>query len=63
MPKLDQYEEDILESVENGEWDSKGDLDTRLKELQSIVENQKKRVISICILENDLYELKKEVTP
>ena len=60
MPKLDKFEEDILESVENGEWESKGDLDVRLKELQSIVKNQKKRAISIRISENDLYELKKK---
>ena len=60
MQKLDKFEEDILESVENGEWESKGDIDARLKELQSIVKNQKKRAISIRISENDLYELKKK---
>ena len=60
MPKLDKWEEDILESVESGEWESKGDIDARLKELQSIVKNQKKRAISIRISENDLYELKKK---
>ena len=27
MLKLDKWEEDILESVEDGEWESKGDLD------------------------------------
>jgi hypothetical protein len=36
MSNLDKFEEDILESVENGEWESKGDLGERLKELQSI---------------------------
>ncbi len=60
MPKLDKFEEDILESIENGERENKGDLDIRLKELQSIVKNQKKRAISIRISENDLYELKKK---
>ena len=60
MQKLDKFEEDILESVESGEWESKGDIDVRLKELQSIVKNQKKRAISIRISENDLYELKKK---
>ena len=60
MPKLDHYEEELLESVESGEWESKGNLDARLKELQSIIKNQKKRAISIRISENDLYELKKK---
>ncbi len=60
MQKLDKFEEEILESVESGEWKSKGDIDARLKELQSIVKDQKKRAISIRISENDLYELKKK---
>jgi len=60
MTKLDQFEEDILSSVENGEWESKGNIDERKKELQSIIKNQKKKAISIRISENDLYELKKK---
>ena len=57
---LDEYEKDILQSVENGEWQSRGDLDNRIKELQSIIKNQKKKAISIRISENDIYELKKK---
>jgi len=59
MLKLDDFEKDILESVENDEWKSKGNIDNRLKELQSYLANQKKKAISIRISENDLYELKK----
>ena len=60
MANLDEFELDILKSVEDGEWESKGDLTTRTKELQSIIKHQKKRAISIRISENDLYELKKK---
>ena len=31
MIKLDEYEQDILESVENGEWESKKDIDDRFQ--------------------------------
>ncbi len=60
MTKLDDFEKDILESVENDEWISKNNLDERIKELQSYLSNQKKKAISIRISENDLYELKKK---
>ncbi len=60
MPKLDDFEKDILESVERGEWQSKGNLEERTKELQGYLKNQKKKAISIRISENDLYELKKK---
>ncbi len=60
MPKLDDFEKDVLESVENDEWVSKGNLEKRVKELQGYLSNQKKKAISIRISENDLYELKKK---
>lgn len=60
MPKLDAYELDILHSVENEEWQSKNNLDTRLLELQSYIKNQKKKAISLRVNENDMYELKKK---
>ena len=60
MANLDEFELDILKNVENGEWESKGDIENRIKELQSIIKHQKKRAISIRISENDLYELKKK---
>ena len=60
MIELDEYETDILQSVENGEWQSRGDIDNRMKELQSYVKNQKKKAISIRVGENDIYELKKK---
>jgi len=58
--KLDEYETDILNSVENGEWESIGDITQRREELQNIVKNQKKQSISIRINERDIYELKKK---
>ena len=60
MINLDEYETDILQSVENGEWQSRGNIDNRMKELPSYVKNQKKKAISIRVEENDIYELKKK---
>ena len=60
MTNLDEYEQDILQSVENGEWESKKNIDKRLLELQSYVKHQKKKAISIRVNENDIYELKKK---
>ena len=57
---LDDYEQDILQSVEKGEWESKNNTDDRLLELQSYIKNQKKKAISIRVNENDIYELKKK---
>ena len=42
MTNLDEFELDILKSVENGEGESKKDIATRTKELQSIIKHQKK---------------------
>jgi|GEM_PF-3114461 len=60
MTNLDEYEQDILESVENGEWKSKNNIDSRLLELQSYIKNQKKKAILIRVNENDIYDLKKK---
>ena len=60
MIDLDDYERDLLESVESGELVSRGDIDSRVKELQSYIKNQKKKAISIRISENDIYELKRK---
>jgi len=60
MPKLDDFEKDILESVENDEWTSKDNLPKRAEELKDYLSNQKKKAISIRISENDLYLLKKK---
>lgn len=60
MTNLDEYEQDILQSVENGEWESKNNIDERLLELQSYIKHQKKKAISIRVNENDIYELKKK---
>jgi predicted DNA binding CopG/RHH family protein len=60
MLNLDEYETELLQSVENGEWQSRGNIDERMKELQSFVKNQKKKAISIRVRENDIYELKKK---
>jgi predicted DNA binding CopG/RHH family protein len=58
--QLDNYEQDILQSVENNEWQSKNNLDIRMQELQSYIKNQKKKAISLRINANDLYEIKKK---
>ncbi len=60
MIDLNEYETNILQSVENDEWQSRGNIDNRIKELQSYVKNQKKKAISIRVGENDIYELKKK---
>ena len=60
MTTLDKYEQDILQSVENGEWISKNNTQDRLLQLQSYIKNQKKKAISIRVNENDIYELKKK---
>jgi len=60
MLDLDDYETELLQSVENGEWQSRGNINDRMKELQSYLKNQKKKAISIRVGENDIYELKKK---
>jgi predicted DNA binding CopG/RHH family protein len=57
--KLDKYEEELLNSVESGEWKSKKQTNDRLGELQTIIKNQNKKAISIRVNQNDIYELKK----
>lgn len=58
--KLDAYEQELLISFENGEWQSKNNLQTRTKELQSYIKNEKKKAISLRVSENDIYELKRK---
>ncbi len=58
--KLDEYEQGILESVENNEWYSTGDLQKKTLELQSYIKHEKKKAVSIRLPENDLYELKRK---
>ncbi|MDY3205571.1 MAG: CopG family antitoxin [Arcobacter sp.] len=60
MKYLDEFEKNILQSVEANEWKSKNNKDTRLKELQSYIKNEKKKAISLRLSENDIYELKKK---
>ena len=52
MKSLDNYEQDILQSVENGEWVSKNNTQDRLLQLQSYIKNQKKKAISIRVNKN-----------
>lgn len=60
MNNLDEFEKDILESIEASEWVSKENLNERTQELQSYLKNQKKKAISVRVSENDIYELKKK---
>ena len=57
---LDEFEQDILASVENDEWQSKGNIQERLAELQGFLKHEKKKAVSIRLSENDLYELKRK---
>jgi len=56
--RLDDFEKDILESVENGEWVSKGNIEKRKEELKSYL--KKKKAISIRVNEADIYEIKRK---
>ena len=60
MKYLDEFEKDILQSVESNDWKSKNNTKERLKELQSYIKNEKKKAISLRLSENDIYELKKK---
>jgi hypothetical protein len=44
MKSLDSYEQDILQSLENGEWVSKNDTQDRLLQLQSYIKTQKESI-------------------
>jgi predicted DNA binding CopG/RHH family protein len=57
---LDDEEQAILDSVENGEWQSKGHIKERMAELQHYLKHEKKKAVSIRLSENDLYELKRK---
>ena len=57
---FDAFEQEILNSVENDEWQSKGNIKERLAELQSYLKHEKKKAVSIRLSENDLYELKRK---
>ena len=57
---FDAFEQEILNSVENDEWQSKGNIMERLAELQSYLKHEKKKAVSIKLSENDLYELKRK---
>ena len=41
MMKLDNFEKNILQSVEKGEWQSKSNLDNRLQELKGYIKQNK----------------------
>ena len=48
MIKLDDFEQDILQSVESNEWKRKGELKERIIELQNTIKNENKKALSIC---------------
>lgn len=57
---LDNFEQDILNTIDHDEWKSKGNIQQRRKELQHFLKSEKKKAISIRLSENDLYELKRK---
>lgn len=58
--KLDDEEQEVLDSVEAGEWQSKGQTNERVAELQAYLKQEKKKAVSVRLSENDLYELKRK---
>lgn len=58
--KLDDEEQALLDSVEADEWQSKGQLNERVAELQAYLKQEKKKSVSVRLSENDLYELKRK---
>ena len=60
MNKYTEYEKDILESYENGEWQSSSDLEGDKKKYSQIARNTilKNKRINIRISERDLTRLK-----
>ena len=62
MQKLDEFEKELLESIENEEWQSRGDINERKRELQSYIKSQKKRKLSIEIDESDLVKLQEKAS-
>lgn len=57
--KLDSFEKELLESVENGEWNSVDNLEERKSDIQKYISTQKKKAISLRLSENDYHEIKK----
>ncbi len=57
--ELDEFEKDILETVDADEWVSTDSLESRITELQANLKNQQKKLISIRVPEQDLYEVKR----
>ncbi len=45
--KLDDEEQALLDSVEAGEWQSKGQLNERIAELQAYLKQEKKKSVSV----------------
>jgi len=59
--KLDEEEQDLLNSVEAGEWQSKGNISERRAQLKTYVKHtlKSKKSISLRLPELDLFEIKK----
>ncbi|MFC1596152.1 CopG family antitoxin [Candidatus Margulisiibacteriota bacterium] len=60
--KLDKEEQILLESFENGEWQSSGNLESRREQLKRYVKHtiKSKKSISLRLPEGDLFEIKKK---
>ena len=57
MKYLDEFEKDILKSVESGEWKRKNNKEERLKELQSYIKNEKKNALQNSIPYRNLLQM------
>ncbi len=62
MKYLDDFEKDILKSVENGEWKSKNNKEREIKRVAILHKKlEKKKAIYLRLSENDIYELRKKL--
>ena len=59
---LDEYEADLVESIEKDEWVETGDIDNERKRLKNIAirTQQKSKEIKIKVNENEYFLLKKK---
>jgi len=60
VPEQVNDEQAILESVEQGEWQSKGNVSSRIIELQTYLKQERKKVVSVHLSENYFYEIKRK---
>jgi len=56
MTNLDSFEQDILNSIENDEWQSKGNIQARLAELQGFLKADVRQMSGKASFFMELYQ-------